>query len=344
MTRDAVDQLMLIFKQQAKKAKDNATTQRVLKEHAQAERVHNESTPIPTDPSQPPPFEVNYPDVDVANLQGTCVILQDEDDYKHSSPTSNTCQQWKVCTIMQDYLLHMMDISGLTKPFSNQQAAAHKYPLQLLCDFASAVLDDKTGNLLEYHHLLKHPKYKDVWSRSFGTEIQRLPTTTKTIAFMSKDIIPQNRRKDITYRQIVCNYCSEKKDPNHTRINMGRNLINYLDDCGRPTSDLLTVKIMFNSGISMPNAKFMAINIKEFYIMTPMDQYKYFNMKLELFLPDIIDKYGLHDKVDADGNVFCKVQRGMYGLPQAGTIAQDLLTKQLNNAGYQKSKITPGYW
>jgi hypothetical protein len=34
----------------------------------------------------------------------------------------------------------------------------------------------------------------------------------------------------------------------------------------------------------------------------------------------------------------------MYGLPQAGIIAQDLLTKQLNKAGYRQSKITPGYW
>ncbi len=67
-------------------------------------------------------------------------------------------------------------------------------------------------------------------------------------------------------------------------------------------------------------------------------------MKLELYPPDIIDEYGLRDKVDADGNVFCEVQHGMYCLPQAGIIAQELLTKQLNKAGYRQSKITPGYW
>jgi hypothetical protein len=33
-----------------------------------------------------------------------------------------------------------------------------------------------------------------------------------------------------------------------------------------------------------------------------------------------------------------------YGLPQAGIIAQDLLTKQLHKAGYHQSKVTPGYW
>ena len=34
----------------------------------------------------------------------------------------------------------------------------------------------------------------------------------------------------------------------------------------------------------------------------------------------------------------------MYGLPQAGIIAQDLLTKRLHQAGYRQSKVTPGYW
>jgi hypothetical protein len=72
---------------------------------------------------------------------------------------------------------------------------------------------------------------------------------------------------------------------------MGGNLINYPDDCGTPTANLLTVKLMFNGVISTPNAKFMTIDIKDFYLMTPMDQYKYFRMKLELFPPDIIDEY-----------------------------------------------------
>ena len=88
---------------------------------------------------------------------------------------------------------------------------------------------------------------------------------------------------------------------------MGGNLINYPDGCGTPTANLLTVKLMFNRVISTSNGKFMPINIKDFYIMTPMDRYEYFRMKIELFPQDIIDKYGLGDKVDAEGNVFCEV-------------------------------------
>jgi hypothetical protein len=48
-------------------------------------------------------------------------------------------------------------------------------------------------------------------------------------------------------------------------------------------------------------------------------------MKLELFPQDIIDLYNLQNKGDHNGNVRREVSRGMYGLPQAGIIAQELL-------------------
>ncbi len=267
-------------------------------------------------------------------------ITQDDDD---SPPSANTRQR-RQGTLTQDYMLHIMEQPGYKAPFTPRQAASRKYPLQFLCDMAYAILDDETGDLLEYRHLIKHPKYRDIWSKSFSTEMRRLVTTTETIVFKRKDEIPQERRKDITYGRIVCTFRPEKKAPNRTRITMGGNLVNYPDDCGTPTADLLTVKLLFNSVISTENAKFMTIDIKDFYLMTPMNRYEYFRMKNDLFPQDIITEYNLHDKVDKDGNVFCEVRRGMYGLPQAGIIAQELLEKRLIVAGYKQSKLTPGYW
>jgi hypothetical protein len=87
----------------------------------------------------------------------------------------------------------------------------------------------------------------------------------------------------------------------------------------------------------------MTINIKDFCLMTPMKRYKYFCLKINIFTQDIINKYNLCDNVDANRNVFCKLRRGMYGHPQAGIIAQELLEEQLIVAGYQQSKLTPGY-
>jgi hypothetical protein len=177
---------------------------------------------------------------------------------------------------------------------------------------------------------MKHPKYKDMWTKSFGTEICRLATTTETKFFVWKENIPDYRKSNETYARIVCVYQGGKKDKYRTRITMGGNLVNLPGDCGTPTADLvLTVKLLLNSIISTPNAKSMTLDIKDFYLMTPMKRYEYFRMKLNLFPQDIIDKYNLKNKVNHNGNVHCEVRRGMYGLPQTGIIAQELLKERL---------------
>ena len=187
------------------------------------------------------------------------------------------------------------------RKFSNKQAASQQYPLAFMCEWAQAVLDDETGELLEYRQLIKYPKQKDVWSKSFATEIRRYADTTKTIAFVIKHQIPHWRRKEITYGQIVCNYRSEKANPNQTRITVGGDCINYPGDCGTPTADLLTFKLLLDSIVSTMGAKCMTIDIKDFYLMTVMDPPEYFRLKLELFPQEIIEKYGLENKADDKG-------------------------------------------
>jgi hypothetical protein len=180
----------------------------VLRERAQAERVLTETiapttkpASEPTTPQQTtyPPIEIEeYPQVDVGTPRGTPISSPD-DNSNSARLADSTRYQRKVCTITQDYVFHLMDTPFLPKQlFTAKQASSRKYPLQFLCDFAYSVLDDETGDLLEYRHLLKHPKYKDVWSQSFGKEIRRLATVTETITFVSKQQIPRDRRKDIT--------------------------------------------------------------------------------------------------------------------------------------------------
>ena len=92
MTRDAINQLIGIFKVQAEKEKDAVIAQRVAKERALAGRVHNEraATPAPTEDIR---FEVeNYPDVDIGNMSRNRVITQVEHDV-HAVPAANTQQQ-----------------------------------------------------------------------------------------------------------------------------------------------------------------------------------------------------------------------------------------------------------
>jgi hypothetical protein len=167
---------------------------------------------------------------------------------------------------------------------------------------------------------------------------------TDTFFFINYDKIPKDRCKDVTYTRICVNYRPEKEDPNRVRITVGGDRINYPFDVGTPTADMLLVKLLFNSIISTKGAKFMYLDIKNFYLNTPMERYEYMRMKITDIPEEVIEHYNLREKASKDGFVFVEIRRGMYGLPQAGLIAQELLEKRLNARGYYQSKFTPGLW
>ena len=66
-----------------------------------------------------------------------------------------------------------------------------------------------------------------------------------------------------------------------------------------------------------------------------MPRYKHFRMKLEIFPGDVIKEYSLCDKVEPDGYVYAKIRKGVYGLPQVGLLAQQLLTERLKKDSYK---------
>ena len=216
---------------------------------------------------------------------------------------------------------------------------------------AHSVLDQDTGKLLEYRQLLKDPKFKQIWTRSAADEFGRLAQGiggrikgTDTIRFIHKREIPTDRLKDVTYIKFVCTVRTEKKDPNRTRATMGGNLINYPEDVGTPTANLLLIKIFLNSVISTRGAKFAGADLANFYLMTPLKRPEYAKIKLSDIPEEVIKEYNLHQYATPDGWVYIKVSRGMYGLPQAGSLGHDLLEQRLNKEGYFQSQIVPALW
>ena len=87
----------------------------------------------------------------------------------------------------------------------------------------------------------------------------------------------------------------------------------------------------------------MTTDISDFYLATPLKRYEYLKLSLRDIPEEIIAEYSLHKKA-VNGHVYVEVRKGMYGLPQAGTLAQELLEKRLNKRGYYQSKIIPGLW
>ena len=266
-----------------------------------------------------------------------------------SANTRHRAQRRETRSLANEAILSAIEVSSV--PLMARRMASRKYPLALLCEIAGAVLDPETGDLLEYRHLLANPKYQKVWKKAGAKELGRLAQGlpgivegTNTFFFKSYEEIPQDRRKDVTYAKFCCNERPEKADPNRVRITVGGDRINYPFDVGTPTADMLLVKLLFNSVISTPGAKFMSLDISNFYLETPMKRYEYMRIRLADIPEEVIEHYKLKEKANKDGFVFVEIRRGMYGLPQAGIIAQELLEKRLNERGYQQSKFTPGLW
>jgi hypothetical protein len=105
----------------------------------------------------------------------------------------------------------------------------------------------------------------------------------------------------------------------------GGDRVHYPNNAGTPTANLLTVKILINSIISTAGAKFTTMDIKDFYLNTPMATCKYMQLRIADMPEDVIEHYNLRDKATPNSYIYCEIQKGIYGLPQAGIIAQQLL-------------------
>ncbi len=88
----------------------------------------------------------------------------------------------------------------------------------------------------------------------------------------------------------------------------------------------------------------MSIDISNFFLNTTLLRYEYIKLKLTDIPQEVIYEYKLTQKATKDGCFYIEVRKGMYGMPQAGLLDQQLLKNRLNTEGYRQSKLVPGLW
>jgi hypothetical protein len=106
---------------------------------------------------------------------------------------------------------------------------------------------------------------------------------------------------------------------------------------------LTTAKILISSVISTLGAKFLVIDIKNFYVNTPLGRFEYMVINLLSLPQEMIEKYDLIE-LSQDGKVYIEIQKGMYGLPHAGILANELLQRNLAKDVYRPTQHTHGLW
>ena len=103
-------------------------------------------------------------------------------------------------------------------------------------------------------------------------------------------------------------------EPYCTWITIGGNRIFYPDDVGTNTASLKLVKIVLNSVLSCPGARFACFDIEKNHPGTPMESPEYIHIKIDDILQEYVDEYNLNDFAK-DGWTYFKITKGVYGLP-----------------------------
>jgi hypothetical protein len=109
------------------------------------------------------------------------------------------------------------------------------------------------------------------------------------------------------------------------------------------TAEITTFKILINSTLSTEDAEMMMMDIKNYYLGTPLPRYEYMHLPLSIIPDEIITKYNLR-AASMGGWVYLDMCKGMYGLKQAGLLANQILKQILAHYGYYPARHNPGLW
>jgi hypothetical protein len=126
----------------------------------------------------------------------------------------------------------------------------------------------------------------------------------------------------------------------------GGDKLDYPGDPSSPAVSLLDAKLHINSTISDAHkgARYLGIDIKNFYLGTPMAFFQYIRVRPSAVPQEVWDDPRYDIPIADDGYVYIEIRRGMYGLKEAGVIAFNQLVQKLAPYGYSPMPFTPGLW
>jgi hypothetical protein len=207
-----------------------------------------------------------------------------------------------------------------------------------------------TGLPAEYEELANNKTTGHKWRKSNADKIYWLTagrgniTGTNTISFCYRHEIPPG--KTVTYIRDVCADRPKKEVPERVRWTGGGDRVQYDGNTNTQTADLITVKTLIHSTISTPNARAICFDLKDFYLGTPMDEPEWILVLVTMIPDEVMKYYSLYDKVaciQGRKYIYARVDKGMYGLAQAGKLANNYLKTSLQPNGFDTTVI-PGLW
>jgi hypothetical protein len=180
------------------------------------------------------------------------------------------------------------------------------------------------------------------WDKADDIELSRL-IDSSTLHPIHASEQPLNRRKDTTYynpqiKEKIDELTNEKTY--RVRGTAGGDRINYPGAVSARTADMELVKLLLNKVVSEPNTRWMTLDITDFYLHSTLTRPAYIRIQCKFISDTIFAKYLLRPFV-CNNSVLFRVDKGMYGLPQAGLLAKQELQDHLALGGYHQSATVP---
>jgi hypothetical protein len=199
----------------------------------------------------------------------------------------------------------------------------------------TAVNLDQDGNPLTYRSAINGP-YASFWHTAEEEEIERL-LDSNTIKFIPHSAKPKSRLSSYYNPQIKLKF-KDGKPVYRVRGTYGGDRSDFVGETHAWTASLPTIKILLNAVVS-EDANWMTIDLKDFYLNTEMERSEYMKLTRKQVPQSIIDKYQL-EHLFVNNSIMVEIMKGIYGLPQAGKLAQDRLIKHLEANDYYLVKHT----
>ena len=177
---------------------------------------------------------------------------------------------------------------------------------------------------------------KAQWRKAEEEEFDRLFFSKTRAPIHSKDQ-PHDRHGDTSYYNPQI---KEKLDSNgdktfRVRGTIGGDQMNYPGEISADTAAMPVVKLLLQSVIS-DDLKWMALDIKDYYLNTPLPRAEYIRIQRKL-IPDALMGKHLLKPYLTNNSILFEVKQGMYGLPQAGYLGQRRLVDHLAKHDYHET-------
>jgi hypothetical protein len=161
----------------------------------------------------------------------------------------------------------------------------------------NVVLHPASGKEMQYKDIMQHPTLGPKYKTGFGYERGRLYQGIRDIQgnntcfFVELSNIPKDRK--ITYEKLVFDHKHNKAEKERVRSTVGGDRLDYTSEVATSTAEITTFKILINITLSTEDAEMMMMDIKHYYVGTPLPRYEYMRLPFSIIPDEIITKYNL---------------------------------------------------